>query len=115
MAIDFIEWTFRQANGARWWKDWLLALVLGAAYCTIVFAVQWNFSTFLLSDAADNRFFARAGHWPYFSEPGDWMNSFWKEAADPVRISSIIRTFVTACVSSRVGLWLGNYLLRLRR
>ena len=115
LAIDFIEWKFRQANGGRWWKDWLLALAIGAAYCTIVFVVQWNFSTFLLSDAADNRFFARAGHWPYFSEPGDWMNSFWKETADPVRIGSIVRTFVTACISSRVGLWLGNYLLRLRR
>ena len=38
----------------RWWHDWLLAFVLGVVFLTIVLAVQWPFSAFLLSDGADN-------------------------------------------------------------
>lgn len=115
IAIDFLEWQFRGKNRGAWWKDWLLAAILGAVFLLIVFAVQWNFSSFLLSDAADNRFFARGGHWPYFAQPGDWMNSFWTRNQEPVTFNSIVRAFVVACISTRIGLWFGNYLLRLRR
>jgi hypothetical protein len=115
VAIDLIEWKFGEKNEGRWWKDWLLAVLLAAAFVIIVFPAQWNFSAFLLSDAADNRFFARSGHWPYFSRPGDWMNTFWTKDPDPVHPQSVIRAFLIACISTRIGLWLGNYLLRLRR
>jgi hypothetical protein len=115
LAIDLIEWKFGQPAERRWWHDWLLAIGLGTAYLIIVFPVQWNFSAFLLSDAADNRFFARSGHWPYFAEHGEWMNTFWDWREDPVRPAGIVRAFITACISSRIGLWFGNYFLRLRR
>ena len=98
-----------------WWRDWLLALAFAAVFLAIVFAVQWPFSTFLLSDAADNRFFARSGHWPYFAQPGSWMNTFWELEKDPVTTKGIALAFCRAFISARLGLWLGNYLLRLRR
>jgi len=90
-------------------------VVLAAVFLILVLAVQWPFSGFLLSDAADNRFFARSGHWPYFARLGDWTNTFWDWKADPLTWKGIARAFAAAFVSTRVGLWLGNYLQRLKR
>jgi len=88
---------------------------LGLVFVAALIAVQWPFSAFLLSDAADNRFFARDGHWPYWSQPGDWMNSFWDQKEDPLTLKGVLGAFVRAAISTRLGLWLGNYLLRLKR
>src|SRR5881409_2525262 len=95
-----------------WWKDWLLALLFAAVFLAIIFAVQWPFSSFLLSDAADNRFFARSGHWPYFVQPGDWMNRFFDSDKDPITLKGIALAFLRAFISARIGLLLGDYLLR---
>lgn len=99
----------------RWWRDWLLALLFSVVFLAIVFAVQWPFSAFLLSDAADNRFFARSGHWPYFAQPGDWMNKFFDFKEDPITPKGIALAFLRAFLSARVGLLFGSYLLRLKR
>jgi hypothetical protein len=77
--------------------------------------VQWPFSAFLLSDAADNRFFARSGHWPYFAQPGEWMNRFYDLKEDPISFKGMTFAFIRAFISARIGLLLGNYLLRLKR
>lgn len=130
VAIDVISWLFTRSSKTakqqqpwvntpvlrpRWWHDWLLAVVFAAVFLSLIFAVQWPFSTFLLSDAADNRFFARSGHWPYFAQPGDWMNSFFDLKKDPITLKGIALAFSRAFISARIGLWLGNYLLRLKR
>jgi hypothetical protein len=99
----------------RWWHDWLLAILFAAVFLCIILAVQWPFSSFLLSDAADNRFFARSGHWPYFAQPGDWMNSFFDFNKDPITPKGMALAFVHALISARIGLVLGNYLLQLKR
>ncbi len=129
VAIDVIGWLLARASKTatlqpppkdtpvppRWWRDWLLALLFAAVFLAIIFAVQWPFSSFLLSDAADNRFFARSGHWPYFAQPGDWMNRFFDFSKDPITLKGIALAFVRAFISARIGLLLGNYLLRLKR
>ena len=93
----------------------MLAAGIAVVFLAIVLAVQWPFSGFLLSDAADNRFFARGGHWPYFAQPGDWMNNFWELKTDPLTWKGVALALARAFVSARIGLWLGNYLLRLKR
>jgi hypothetical protein len=124
LAIDGIHWLAMRFSPAGtpssparppWWRDWLLAIVVGAVFVGLVLVVQWPFSSFLLSDAADNRFFARSGHWPYFAQPGDWMNRFWEWEKDPLTLRGVAVAFGIACVSARLGLVLGNYLLRLKR
>ncbi|MEO6035674.1 MAG: hypothetical protein ABIQ35_10495 [Verrucomicrobiota bacterium] len=130
IAIDLVSWWFSRStkNGDQsrslpnpsdlsqsWWRDWWMAAVVAAIFIAITFAVQWPFASFLLSDAADNRFFARSGHWPYFSQPGNWMNSFFDFKKDPVTFRGVAIAFVAAFFSARIGLWLGNYLLRLKR
>jgi hypothetical protein len=129
-AIDAIEWLFARARASktaqhappetavlrrRWWRDWLLAGAVAVVFLGVVFAVQWPFSAFLLSDSADNRFFARSGHWPYFAQPGEWMNRFWEFDKDPITFKGIALAFLRAFISARIGLLLGNYLLRLKR
>ena len=90
-----------------WWRDWLLALVIALVFVAIAFAVQWPFSSFLLSDAADNRFFARSGHWPYFAKPGDWMNQFWTWDNDPITRKGIwgayLRAFLVIAAQQDAG------------
>jgi len=104
------------ANRRRtWWRDWVLAAGIALVFLAIVLAVQWPFSTFLLSDAADNRFFARSGHWPYFAQPGDWMNTFWDHNTDPFTGKGVALALLRAFISTRIGLWFGSYLLRLKR
>ena len=90
-------------------------MAFAAVFLAVVFAVQWRFSGFLLSEAADNRFFARSGHWPYFAEPGDWMNRFFDWEKDPITLKGIALALARAFISARLGLALGNYLLRLKR
>ncbi len=99
-------------NGGR---DWLLALGLAAVFLALFVPVQWFFSAFLLSDVADNWFFARSGHWPYFAEPGEWMNRFWVKRGEPFTGGSVAMAFAIALVSSRLGLWCGSYLQKVRR
>jgi hypothetical protein len=124
VIIDVINWLATRSESPRsdtlslrprWWHDWMLAAVFAAVFLAIIFAVQWPFSTFLLSDAADNRLFARDGHWPYFVQPGDWMNRFWDLDTDPISLAGMVLAFVCAFISARVGLSLGSYLLRLKR
>src|SRR5881628_4206271 len=127
-AIDAIERLFARSSKTpenapsatpvlrrEWWRDWLLAGAFAAVFLGVVFAVQWPFSDFLLSDAADNRFFARSGHWPYFAQPGEWMNRFWDFDSDPITFKGMALASLRAFISARIGLWLGNYLLRLKR
>src|SRR2546430_11892784 len=123
-AIDAIERLFARSSRSiqnapsgtpllrrEWWRDWLLAGAFAAVFLGVVFAVQWPFSDFLLSDAANNRFFARSGHWPYFAQPGDWMNRFWDFDNDPITFKGIALALLRAFISARIGLWLGNHLL----
>lgn len=127
-AIDAFEWLWARASMTEqpaasgivffrrgWWRDWLLAAVIAVVFLGLVFAVQWPLSQFLLSDGADNRFFARGGHWPYFAQPGEWMNRFWDFEKDPITARGIELALLRAFISARVGLWMGNYLLRLKR
>ena len=115
VVFDLIEYRAGKFAKKPWWLDWLQAIVLGGLFLVIMYAVQWHFSAFLLSDAADNRFFARNGHWPYFANPGDWKNQFWTGDVDPVTTGRLLRAALVAMVSTRLGLWAGNYLLRLKR
>lgn len=96
-------------------RDWLLALGLATVFLLVFIPVQWFCSIFLLSDAADNWFFARSGHWSYVVQPGEWMNRFWDNRSEPLNGKYLAVAFVTALISSRLGLWCGSYLLKVRR
>jgi hypothetical protein len=101
--------------------DWLLAMALGAGFVALLLAVQWYFGEFLLSPAARNYFFA-ADQWAYLAQPGDWRYRFWrlpKDALgnfDPAAFRRGLGIAVLiGMVSSRIGLWWGNGMSRIKR
>jgi hypothetical protein len=125
--LDAFGWTISRAPSSgnvpwprrviEWfgWRDWILAGAVATAFVFLFVAVQWPFSDFLLSNGADNWFFARDGHWPYFVRPGEWMNSFWDLKTDPLTPGGLMRAWLHGLLASRAGLWLGNFLLVIRR
>ncbi len=99
-----------------WWKEWLLAAALGTAFLGLLLLVQWNFSKFLLSDAANNGFFAREGHWPYYAQMGEWGNRFWEGDRHPApNVPRLAATWVLALLAARFGLWQGDWMKRVCR
>jgi hypothetical protein len=107
VAIDLL---LRRVEG----RDWTLSLLLGAAFVSVFFVVQWWFAEFLLTPSARNWFFA-ADRWDYNVKPGDFQHRFWWIAADTTTARSLGAAMLIAATSSRVGLWLGSWMRRVVR
>lgn len=106
-------------HGRGWLRDWLLVLLAGAAFLALFFVAQWFFSTFLISPAAENWFFATKNHWGYQEHLGDWRYKFWSELNPrwnpPVTAKGMLVALALSIGAARVGLWLGNGLAKVRR
>jgi hypothetical protein len=122
LLIDLIRHGIGHARS--WWRDWLIVIACSAAFVAVFAIVQWNFSKFLLTPAADNWFFAADRHWGYMETPGPWTKQFWDEGSTRWgrgREHSVANwytwtlAFVCAVVASRVGLWLGNWMAKVQR
>lgn len=93
------------------------AVEAGLAFVIVFVAVQWAFAAFLLTPAADNRFFAGGGrHWPFFLEiHPSARTEFWPEkdaAFTPVRA---LFAAALAMLSALLGLWFARSLESQRR
>src|SRR5579859_5459788 len=109
--LDLIWPIFKDA------PKWQQALFGGVAFTAILIAVQWPFTTFLMSPAARGRLFATID-FPYFARtdwPGpqhifvhaeDSAGEFWLRMG---------LAFVFAVVSMWIGIYWGNWLKRVRR
>ena len=98
-------------------RGWLQAGATGAAFFVLFMGTQWAFAEFLLSDLADNRVFAGGGrHWPYFLkiEPAARVE-FWETRRDPMNLPNTLLAACLALLAARLGLWLGEWMRRLRR
>jgi hypothetical protein len=96
---------------------WQQALFGGVSYTAILIAVQWPFTTFLMSPAARNRLFATVD-FPYFASPTwpgprhvfihaeDSVGQFWVRMA---------LAFLFAVLSMWIGIYWGNWLKKVRR
>ena len=101
-------------RGRSWWRDALIVLAGGTLFAAIFGVVQWHFSEFLLSPAAQNWFFVGGRHWPYNSNP-EWFQKFWKNGADLLDVRAIAKIWGIALVSSALGLATGNWMARVKR
>jgi hypothetical protein len=109
----------------RWWgerrgfiRDSLLAVVIGTVFLGVFLAVQWNFSAFMLSPAADNWFFTGNRFWPYYANPSEWWTKFWETRPwvnDPLTTRKLAIALVLAIAAARAGLGIGNWLSRVHR
>ena len=117
LGIDLARAWIGQGRG--WWRDWLLVLVAGCVFFGLFLITQWFFSAFLISHSAQNWFFAADRHWGYREGPGDWHFQFWSEISPesnpPLRWRGALVALLLAIGASRLGLWLGNWMARVRR
>jgi hypothetical protein len=113
LAIDLV---MRAMGGQRgFWRDSLLAVVLGCAFLATFLAAQYSFSGFMLTPAADNWFFA-ANRWvPYFARPGDWRSRFWDLDKDALTVTGLGIALALGIFKSRIALALGSWMSKVQR
>jgi hypothetical protein len=100
----------RVLGGRKFGGGWGNAVELGLAFFAIFVAVQWFFSGFLLSPAADNAFFAGGGqHWPFFLKIDEASKrTFWELKGEEFNNMAAVRCALLAMLSAHIGLWLGT-------
>jgi len=107
----------------RWWgpgRDWRLALMAGPLFVALML-VHWWWAEFLLTPHARNWFFG-ADQWDYTLRLGKWRYEFWNLDKDAAGIWSPRLFFKGLAIatgiglaSTRLGLWWGNWMQRVRR
>ncbi|MCZ6792566.1 MAG: hypothetical protein O7J95_03005 [Planctomycetota bacterium] len=112
IAIDLALRALRPGSG--WLKGTLLAALLGTLFLGIYLPVQWFFSEFLLSPAADNPFFFGAQFFAYFNEPGEWMHQFWG-TSDRLTLPQLGLSWLLSVLSAGAGLAFGGWMSRVQR
>lgn len=108
-----IDWILQRREGK--WGGWGTAFLLAAVFLGLFFVTQWFFSQFLLSPGARNWFFVGDRSWPYSETLSDWRFRFWNVDEDPVTVRSLGTALGIAYASSRIGLWWGAWMARVRR
>jgi hypothetical protein len=116
-AIDLVRgWI---GHGRSAWRDWGTAVLCAAVFLALFVAVQWTFSSFLISPQASHWFWVGERQWGYTENLGPWRNQYWSQlnpaANPPLTLRSFGLALLLATASARVGLWLGNWISRLRR
>jgi hypothetical protein len=108
---------------AKWWInslvnsliDWGSAVVLGVVFLLLFLPTHWWSSRFLLSPTADNWIFASRTHWAYFAQQSGWQDRYWGVEKDPLTWSAILLALLFGVLSSRLGLWIGGGMARVKR
>jgi hypothetical protein len=95
------------------WPRHLRALVYGPLFVIVLVAAQWPFSDFLMSEHARNWLFG-AHYLPYFMHP-DWFESRHAFMPETDLAGGLIQAVVAACVSSYLGLVLGDAMRKAKR
>jgi hypothetical protein len=121
LAIDLLQ---RRLAGRN---DWLLAGVTGVSFVLLLLAVQWPFASFLLTLDQPNYLFG-TGYWEYSARLGPWTQVFFdvpgykwnqREMVGQLDVTAMARAIgiaiVLAFASSRLGIWWGEWMRRVRR
>jgi uncharacterized membrane protein len=114
LAVDAVMLLEKRMRAA-WWRDWVLALLIGVVFTAVFVAVQWNVSKLLITPAADNWFLIGQGRFSYGAGFGEWRHRFWDVETDPSTIRGLFFAAGVALLSSRLGLWLGKGMKAVQR
>ncbi|UZR98661.1 hypothetical protein [Chondrinema litorale] len=98
-------------------NDWLNAVCMGAIFFVSFLAIQWNFGAFLLSDYAKNWMFI--GDAVAYNWNPDWKyrNEFypWLETGTASLLKGLAWALLITMLSTRIGLWWGNWMKAVKR
>lgn len=112
-AMDLV---FRWIGRGRGWKrDMVLAPLLATVFTALFMVTQWNFSEYLISPAAENRFFAGSGFFTYADARTEMWNKFWDLKTDGLTASSALVAWGLALATTAAGLAVGNWMARVKR
>ena len=110
LGIDLL---LQRREGKR--AGWLDGAAIAAVFLGLFFAAHWLFADFLLSPASRNWFFAGDRVWTYSTTLGDWRYEFWGVDRDPVTPKALGIALLWALFSTRLGLWWGQWMAKVRR
>jgi hypothetical protein len=95
-------------------RDWRLSLLMGIGFLAAFMLTQWFFADLLLSPHARNFLFG-VDQWDYSTRLGPWRYRFWRLESDPVTPRGVAWTALIAVASTRVGLWCGAWMAKIKR
>jgi hypothetical protein len=100
----------------RDWRLWQVALVSGILFVALIFAVEWPFANFLMSHAADNRFFGSM-YFDYVARPQGYerMRRFFQPDSGLTLSLGLLRAALFATISTWFGLLLGRWMRGVQR
>jgi len=101
--------------GELGWRDALLSLAFAVAFVALFLPAQWHFAGFLLSPAAENRFFAGNRYWSYMDHLGPWCRQFFNARNDPMTGKGLALALGLAWGSALLGVWWGRWMATVRR
>lgn len=109
LVIDMLTQRYRAMNG------WLASILFGVVFVVVMLAVHWPWGNFMLSPWARN-FVFMADQWSYTERLGSFRYRFWNlSPSAPAFVKGLGLAFLYAIVSSRLGIWVGNGLARVKR
>jgi hypothetical protein len=114
LGIDLVVKGFRRPPG--WKSGVLLAAVCSVVFVAIFTPIQWEFSRFMISPAADNWFFGGHGRFfTYFEHRGPGQERFFNPGGGPITSATIAWALVVGFVSSWLGRRAGLFASKIRR
>jgi hypothetical protein len=98
------------------WKLWLRSLIAGPLFILSLVAVEWPFASFLMTDAAKNRFFG-AAYLDYNASPQshDALREFFRPEHGLVLWEGLAMAMLYAAFSVWIGLALGRWMRKIQR
>jgi hypothetical protein len=115
VAVDLLMRRFGREN------DWKLSVAIGVTWVVVMVAVHWFWAEFLLSPAARN-FVIGADQWSYGDRLGDWRYRYWTLDRDAsgnwsplLFVKGLGFAVIVATVASRISLYFGNGMARVKR
>ena len=109
-----LDFAFQRTSGS---SRWVQAAIAGTIFLAGLIAVHWPFADFLISPLARNRIFGQ-NDLPYFFPPSRYYLIYEFRKLDPTRsalLSGFGIAWMSAILSSRIGIVIADALKRLRR
>jgi hypothetical protein len=95
-------------------NDWARAALAGIGFVLVLLIVQWFGTELLVSPRTENFVFGTQ-RWSYNNRLGPWRYDFWNVRANPLTAAGVVTAAAIAVASTRVGLWWGAWMARVRR